>query len=314
MQEEANAIEVVKPNPIFGPPPPTTQVSRTVLTDANDKQNNNVEQFTEWTGIYVMLNTEIGGTLFRWSPRIGFVGLGTESCGGVITDIQFGKVSLTKRYLRLSPEFDLFPKPNNVYRSVHLPLDLIPVKWGGAHYLIAKREIGAFCSDYVAGLGLYENTYVRPFMKISDENTDVLSKPILPDAYAHLSKKPLVTKVRSIAGYTFKKQSNSTNAYISTEVVLNVGNRSGVKKGMSFTLFDLEEDSSVFSRDIEIVSVKQNTSVGIFTRYLKDGDPQTLQQLQKTRRDYFHTVKIGMRACVSPIANVGTDYPYNQNK
>lgn len=267
------------------------------------------ETSNEWAGIYLLQNIEIMSTVLHWSPTEGFVGLGTESCGGVISDISLGKVAFSFESLRLFPETNLPSQQQKQYRPIHLPVEFVPVKWGNAHYLVTKNELRAFCQNYVAGFGNFKNIYVRPFIKAGDENEDELSKPILPKKYGHLAIKPLVSTVKSLGGSYLIKPTKLHRAELNTEVVLNVGKKSGVRKGMRFILFDLADDID-FYRDLEIISVTQNSCTGVFSRLLQDGDTPNLRNLKRLKKDYFQTVKVGMRACLRPGADVGTAYPY----
>ena len=225
----------------------------------------NSEAKNEWAGIYFLQNIEIMSTVLRWSPTEGFVGLGTESCGGVISDISIGKATFSFESLRLFPETILPSQQQKQYRPIHLPVEFVPVKWGNAHYLVAKNELRAFCQNYVAGFGNFNNFTVRPFIKAGDENEDELSKPILPKKYGHLAIKPLVSTVKSLGGSYLIKPTKLHSAELNTEVVLNVGKKSGVGKGMRFILFDLADDID-FYRDLEIISVTQNSCTGVFSR------------------------------------------------
>lgn len=316
MQNEVQANHKLKLNWEDAPPPKRENLSvaeslQTIhIAPKNLGEGNLLKpDENEWSGIYVLQHTEIMSTVFRWSPSIGFVGLGTESCGAIMSDISYGDVTWSANSLRLFPTPNLNLDKSRKFMPIHLPTELVPIKWGGAHYLVSLSELKAFCDDYVAGLGTHRNTYVRPFIKVDDENENELSKPLLPKKYAKLAKRPVVAKVRALRNYHLIKKSRNSNSHMDTEVVLNVGKKSGVKKGMSFIIFDLVEDPQVFSRDLEIIDVNETSSIGIFSRYLRDNDPSNLQQLKRRKKEYFQTVKVGMRACIRPLADVGTAYP-----
>ncbi|HEX4946952.1 MAG TPA: hypothetical protein VFZ34_09820 [Blastocatellia bacterium] len=248
----------------------------------------------EWIGSYHLEYAELHDTHLHLAPKNGVFLLGTYSCQQAITAINYGTVVFSLSQIKLIPELNSIYAGHSHHGTGVLPASLIPVRWGGAHYLISENELELFCNDYVAGRGIYKDDekrlYPRVFIKVSEENTRRWNLPKLPAKYSHLVKSPISARVLSIGKSRLKITAADSHAdEIETSIVINVGAKDGVAHFMSFRLVGSE-----FPEEFKITRVRKSSSVGVLVGYVEKG------QKRLSRNDYPKVI-IGQRVTTRPL-------------
>lgn len=249
----------------------------------------------EWAGDYSLEGVEVlNNTILHWKGETGFVALAEYSCLNSVTNISFGGALFSGEQLQLKPELKFAAATQHSHVQA-LPEVFVPVKWGGAHYLIPAAQLAVFCNDYVAGRGAYEKEQDRPyvtvFIKRRERNKNRASLPIVPAPYSHLVKRPITTTVKMVGKPFFRDYADRSDEVV-IPVYLNAGASSGVKPGMEFRL-----DSLDWGETVRIISVGSRGAKGEVTRLIGDDVPHDWRKLKKEDRP---VVRIGQRATTMP--------------
>lgn len=201
----------------------------------------------EWAGEYTFGSEGEGTheTRVRWAPDAGFVILGIYSCHPMVTDLGWGKVSFDAQRLIFTPVviLDQILKEGHPTHSYcghvlqRLSANFIPVKWGSAHYLVPEPDLKAFCEEYVAGLSVnvegQEPRDIMPLIKHAERGENLeKGLPILPPKYSHLVKSPIDVEISAIISESYKSETNDSLDEFEVKAKVNVGKKSGLKKGM----------------------------------------------------------------------------------
>lgn len=155
------------------------------------------------------------GFVFTWSGCVG------------LYDRNYGDVTVTNGVVKL-----LFKYPNRQGGFKGIAPELLPVRWGKRHYLIAVDRIVDFTNAINAGL---EPNYMFKFggpswrflLRRGDEKKSVRGKPNLPNEFlSYILAKPIKARISSVEQPRVEHSRRITYANI------DVGAANGLKQGM----------------------------------------------------------------------------------
>ena len=163
------------------------------------------------------------GTYVRWSERSGFVWLDVDDCAGGPMRIVRGRVEVVPTGVIFYPEIRLGVSEGHGGHSQHSKqsdrMDFLSVTWMRGTFLVPKDQIRDF-SDYVAGLGEYNNRFPfmdeSPFLEGREADSELEPKtfelPVYPAGYERYLKRPVRGSVISI-GKAVRRVNEDSDTY-----------------------------------------------------------------------------------------------------
>jgi len=162
------------------------------------------------------------------APENGFV-FTWQGCLGLY-DLNYGDVAFTNGTVKL-----LFKFPNVRQGFEGIAPELLPVRWGQRHYLIAVDNIVDFANEINAGTepsSLFGGKSGEFPLRRGDEKLAVEGQPDLPREFlSYLLAEPIETKIISV-GRSPVEQPSTEQYRRTTYVAIGVGSVDRLKKGM----------------------------------------------------------------------------------
>ena len=196
--------------------------------------------FGDGLGVNVSLNiTPKAGFVFEWHGCLG------------LYDRNYGKVHEKDNEIHLTFELE-----NKREGFQGISPAFLPIKWGERRYLIATDEVVEFCNAINDGREPRKSVYGSFLLRDDDYKKKAEGFPPLPDKYRpYLLGQPIKAEIVKIGETSLRKSIADWN-FRDTVVILNVGKKHGVRKGMEFrvhhpahkfesaTVKNVSEDSS----------------------------------------------------------------------
>lgn len=191
----------------------------------------------EWAGTYIYL-TLFDSEYLKIDSR-GNYSYCLRLCG-MLAATNYGKATWRDQTLFLAHVLPL---------KRLVPESLVPVRWGGSHYLVHERRMIGFCNDF--NLGRYPDGFLRQ----SDREKPYEGWPEVPKRFeAYLLKKPIEAEVAGVEG-TAPEEGQAVN--------INAGIRSGLLPGMR--MVQTVREGMYF--EIEITRLSEDHACGIIKTY-----------------------------------------------
>ena len=159
------------------------------------------------------------------APLAGFV-LELGGCQGP-DERNFGRVVPTADGLELVHEL-----PNVFWGRTSLPTRLIPVAWGGRHYLAAPEQMDEFCARVNSGWEPRRDPSGWPaFLRLGDEQIEVTGLPDVPAEYrSRLRSVPIVAHITWVGP--------TSDSGFTTEAEIDAGTEQGVTVGLEMEVVE----------------------------------------------------------------------------
>lgn len=158
------------------------------------------------------------------APHAGFV-MELRGCASV-DERNFGKVVSTVDGL----EF-LYELPNVFWGKASLPTRLMPVAWGGRHYLIAPEQMDEFCARVNSGREPRRERSGWSFLRLGDEEIEVSGLPDVPAEYrSRLRSSPIVAHITWVGP--------TSDSGFATEAEIDAGTEHGVSVGLEMEVVE----------------------------------------------------------------------------
>jgi hypothetical protein len=194
------------------------------------------------------------------APENGFV-FTWNGCLGLY-DLNYGSVAFTNGTLKLQ-----FKYPNNREGFEGIAPELLPVRWGGRHYLIAADRLIDFTNAINAGTepsSLFGGRSGGFLLKRGDEEKPVSGQPTLPPQHmSYLLKEPIQASIARVDETRIEQTRRVT------EVTINVGSTDGLKPGMELHVL---KPSRVLDSAL-LTDVGEHSSRAIIEQGLSDPAP-----------------------------------------
>ena len=245
---------------------------------------------------------ETHGTYFRWAPKNGFVRIDVDKCAARVMGFSYGDALPDRPFLTLITKVSGSSRGSH---SHHKPATdrFALVTWRSIPYLMAEREIRAFC-EYVAGLEKF-NTGLRghhdlwPFPFFTGRGTETGTAdelPIVPAGYEQFVRRSIDASISAVGARTVRKfrvdYGDAPHYESRIQVTIDAGRNQGVRLGMKFVVLDSTEDD-----ELVITSVGMKQSTGVMVRFVEE-DPQTHFSQWKDY-DRYSPVKAGWKVSTS---------------
>lgn len=180
-----------------------------------------------WAGVYeygdgLGVNVEVSlaphaGFVFRW-----------EGCLGLY-DQNFGTVQEVEGTLQL--KFTYLNQPGVGFQG--LAESMVPLQWGGRHYLIPADELVSFANAINDGSEPRDEVHGSFLLKLGDEARKVQGAPPLPASVRpYLLEKPIQARVIRVSAPAEAPKGEAM--FRAATVTINVGSAEGVLEGMEF--------------------------------------------------------------------------------
>ncbi|HVO82148.1 MAG TPA: hypothetical protein VMT28_15540 [Terriglobales bacterium] len=196
---------------------------------ASEKQTKKIRQELrdlkdhDWAGEYYFGDGLGVNVSLALAPKGGFT-FSWHGCLGLY-DLNYGGVAFTNGTVKL-----LFKYPNKQEGFQGLAPELLPVRWGERHYLIAADHIVDFANAINAGSepsSLFGGRSASFLLRRGDEKKPVSGQPNLPSEFlTYILAEPIKAKI------SFVEQTRLEHARRITNVRLDVGSIDGLKAGM----------------------------------------------------------------------------------
>ncbi len=177
----------------------------------------------DWAGEYYFGDGLGVNVSLALAPKSGFV-FSWHGCLGLY-DLNYGDVAFTNGSVRL-----LFKYLNKREGFEGIAPELLPVRWGKRHYLIAVDRIVDFTNAINAGTepsSLFGGRSGRFLLRRGDENMAVVGRPTLPNEFlGYILAEPIKVKVSSV------EQARVEHSRRITYVRIDAGSVDGIKQGM----------------------------------------------------------------------------------
>jgi hypothetical protein len=216
------------------------------------------------------------GYYLRWSPEKGFVYVRYYEY--FVRGVSYGKVSVTNSEVTFIPEHE--SQNEDTERKLITPTIWIPA-YNEKQFLVQKESIQSF-GDFYGGFGVFNGFPSKwvcecsPYAKKIDKKIDYtkIKSFIVPEKYLKFIKQPITAKIISvgasrISNHKLKYPDSDSRASI-TPVTINIGRRSGIKKGLLFNV--IEEDEF-----LEITKVGKKTSKAIIVRQIDENGKESFR-------------------------------------
>ena len=210
------------------------------------------------------------GYYLRWSPEKGFVYVYYYEY--FARDVSYGKVLVTDSEVKFIVEREMQNK--DVDRKLITPTVWIPA-YNEKQFLVQKESIQSF-GDFYGGFGVFNGFPSKwececsPYAKKVDESIDYtkIKSFIVPKKYLKFIKQPINAKVISVGKSRISTHSlvfdiNQSNKASITPVTINIGRKSGIKRGL---LFVTNEENSF----LEVTKVSEKVSQAILVREIDE--------------------------------------------
>jgi len=258
-------------------------------------------QTDEWAGFY-SVGAETRLFVFRWSPDQGFVFGSVDTCRPNVDYISYGKVRVSTKFLEIDPEVN---NPTTRYtgkaalRYTELRTRYLKVKWGDLHYLVPEDKIALFC-DYVSGRGGYgrfgpmngENYFWQ-----KREDGDLFGMPVLPPGYDRYVKRPIEPSIVAFGPKVIKRTRVNGGPFYYESIIhvrLNLGTRSGLRRGME--LYIVDDDCGEY---VEITHVDGRASSGVIRRVLDDDRKERYHDWPSDEWKPYPKIRVGQKLTTS---------------
>lgn len=220
----------------------------------------------EWVGTYER-QTMLGSAEITWDRKNGFV---YTYVYHTLANLDYGRLISTVDSVTFVAERPTASKRKRFFEEEH-----IAVKFGEKHLLVPTSRLSEF-AIWAVGREVptgqrEEKIYTEEgffWEKIEDREKTIADIPMFPARYAHLIRKPILSRVLSVVKRRIKRERSSDWGTTSEDHFITLklasGQRQGVRVGMHFWVDDLEEWA-------EIVSVSANQSLAQLSRPFIDG-------------------------------------------
>ncbi len=209
------------------------------------------------------------GYYLRWSPEKGFVYVYYYEY--FVRGVSYGKVSVTDSEITFIPEYE--SQNGDTDRKLITPTVWIPAYKG--KYFIRQKDIKLF-GDFYGGFGDFNgfpikwNCECNAFATKVDKNIDYtkIKSFIVPKKYLKFIKQPINAKIISVGKSRISTHSlvfdvNQSNKASITPVTINIGRKSGIKRGL---LFVTNQENSF----LEVTKVGEKVSQAILVREIDE--------------------------------------------
>jgi hypothetical protein len=217
----------------------------------------------DWAGEYYFGDGLGVNVSLAVAPKSGFV-FSWRGCLGLY-DLNYGNVTFTNGSVKL-----LFKYPNKREGFEGIAPELLPVRWGQRHYLIAVDRIVDFTNAINAGTepgSLFGGRSGRFLLRRGDESRAVVGRPSLPNEFlSYILAQPIKAKVSSV------EQARVERSRRITYVRIDMGSAEGIKQGMELYV---HTPSRIFDTAI-ITSVSEHSARAVIEQMeLTDTVPST---------------------------------------
>ena len=177
----------------------------------------------DWAGEYYFGDGLGVNVSLALAPESGFV-FSWHGCLGLY-DLNYGDIAFNGGTVKL-----LFRYPNTRKGFEGIASELLPVRWGERHYLIALDGIVDFTNAINAGTEpsrLFGGRSGEFLLRRGDEKKEVSGLPNLPNEYlSYILREPIKTKISSVLETRVQESRRITY------VALAAGRAEGLRKGM----------------------------------------------------------------------------------
>jgi hypothetical protein len=248
----------------------------------------------EWAGDYQI--GDLHGAYLRLSRKGSFVLLSVYSCEASVTDVDYGRASVTPDLVELFSERAAAKHAGSHSHSYRISAKrFVPVKWDTQYFLVPEKAIARFAEELVGiGTSAYGSggEFVDYFWKFKNRSRPVSGLPVFPAAYQRYMRKPVDAEIVKLGVRRIVKQSAGDGSFYfesQTVVTISTGRKDGVKRGM--TLYFTSPGGESF----EVNYVGMARSTGVVTRNLD-------KNMRETFTDYRGE---GLQTKVLPALGLG---------
>jgi hypothetical protein len=217
----------------------------------------------EWAGEYYFGDGLGVNVNLAVAPKAGFVFM-WQGCLGLY-DLNYGDVAFTDGTIKLS-----FKYPNKQEGLSGIAPELLPVRWGQRHYLIATDHIVEFTNAINAGTepsSIFGGRSGRFLLRRGDERKSVDGLPNIPNEFlSYILPKPITAKISLV------KEIQVEQSRRLTYVNIDVGSANGLKQGMELYIHTPSEiaDTAI------VTSVSEHSATAVIEQIeLADPTPTT---------------------------------------
>lgn len=246
------------------------------------------------------------GYFLRWSPEEGFVYAWYYE--NYVIDASYGRVKVSPLGVEFTVEREMVNKD-----AGHTPTHWVPAYDG--KFLLQSTQVAEF-GRYYGGFGEF-NGFRRnwecdcePFASRVDKEIRFDGKPsfVLPALYSKYIRKPISGNVVFVGKRYISRrpviENNGENASL-TPVILGVGSKDGVTRGLMFFLLP---DQEGLHQIVKVTKVSKNTSQAIVIRDMDENHRENFPDWQEgspnPRRLLYPQIKIGDRITTSFLDNL----------
>jgi hypothetical protein len=214
----------------------------------------------DWAGEYYFGDGLGVNVSLALAPESGFV-FSWHGCLGLY-DLNYGDVAFTNGAVKL-----LFKYPNKQEGFKGIASELLPVRWGRRHYLIAVDRIVDFTNAINAGTEPSSGRSESFLLRRGDENRAVAGRPTLPDEFlSYILAEPIKAKISSV------EQTRVEQSCRITYVRIDMGSVEGLKQGMELYV---HSPSGIFDTAVVTSASEHSARAVIEQRELNDPAPST---------------------------------------
>lgn len=217
----------------------------------------------DWAGEYYFGDGLGVNVSLALAPKSGFV-FSWHGCLGLY-DLNYGSVAFTNGTVELLPTYS-----NKRKGFEGIAPELLPVRWGKRHYLIAVDHIVDFTNAINAGTepsSLFGGRSGSFLLRRGDEKKPVTGRPSLPNEFlSYILSEPIKAKVSSV------EQPHVEQSRRITYVRIDVGSVNGLKQGMELYV---HSPSRIFSSAV-VTDVSEHSARAVIEQLeLTDPVPST---------------------------------------
>lgn len=220
----------------------------------------------EWEGRFVAGGDDAVGISFMdISRNSGFANLYIYTCVPELRTINYGSMIDLPDMVELVPAVPV-GSPRKATRA-----RLVKVKWGNHLYLVEEGSLAVWAEKavgrYVPSQDGYEQSWAAYWEK-GDVEAAYAAHPTLPPRFRHLERKPIGAKLITVHSRKVETDFESGATFHGGEsavyrVRIDAGTKSGVRKGMVFSLKKTTDEMTV-------VKVAARSSEAVIVRALND--------------------------------------------
>lgn len=213
----------------------------------------------EWAGEYYAGDGLGMNTSLAIAPHSGYV-FEWHGCVGLY-DRNYGAVAWTNGRICLSFTFE-----NQRKGCQGIAPELIPVSWGGRHYLIPADDLVGFCNCVNEGLEPRNDSHGLYLLRREDEKKPVTGLPIVPAEFEPcLLAKPIEATIIAV-GRHMTRPSLGDWKFKDTPVTIDAGKQQGLRLGME--LFVTNPSNTVES--VKITKVDETRCEAVMVQVGED--------------------------------------------